>query len=169
MKSEIRILSIRQPWAYLITAGIKAIENRIWTTGYRGPVLIHAARRPAETSIQQIERKFRVVVPRDLRRGGVVGIAGIADVLTSSDNPFFEGPYGFALVGAQMLPFMPCAGALGLRVAPPSLAERVEQRILAQVRAAVHAANAARSTLCSDRPNFAAPHRRRIRSKRLPT
>lgn len=169
MKSDIRILSVRQPWAYLITAGIKTIENRIWATTYRGPVLIYAAQRPAETPIHQIERKFRIVVPRDLRRGGVVGIAGIADVLTSSGDPIFEGPYGFVLVGAHMLPFMPCAGALGLRVAPPSLVERVEQRILAQVSAAVRAAHAARSTLCSDRPDFAASHRRRIRSKRLPT
>jgi hypothetical protein len=39
-------LSIRQPWAWLIIAGHKDVENRSWTTTYRGPLLIHAARRP---------------------------------------------------------------------------------------------------------------------------
>jgi hypothetical protein len=38
-----KILSIRQPWAYLITRGSKNIENRSWPTNYRGPVLIHAS------------------------------------------------------------------------------------------------------------------------------
>jgi hypothetical protein len=37
-----KALSIRQPWAHLIVAGIKQIENRTWTTRYRGPLLIHA-------------------------------------------------------------------------------------------------------------------------------
>lgn len=38
-----KALSIKQPWAYLIAAGIKDIENRTWQTKYRGKVLIHAS------------------------------------------------------------------------------------------------------------------------------
>ncbi|QES88839.1 ASCH domain-containing protein [Rhizosphaericola mali] len=38
-----KTLTIRQPWASLIVAGIKDIENRTWKTSYRGPLLIHAA------------------------------------------------------------------------------------------------------------------------------
>jgi ASCH domain len=38
-----KILSIRQPWAYLIANGQKNIENRTWLTNYRGPFLIHAS------------------------------------------------------------------------------------------------------------------------------
>lgn len=38
-----KALSIKQPWAYLIAAGIKDIENRTWKTSYRGRVLIHAS------------------------------------------------------------------------------------------------------------------------------
>jgi predicted kinase len=38
-------LSIRRPWAHLITAGHKQVENRTWSTSYRGPVAIHAGQR----------------------------------------------------------------------------------------------------------------------------
>ena len=36
-------ISIKNPWAYLICAGIKDIENRTWKTKFRGRVLIHAS------------------------------------------------------------------------------------------------------------------------------
>ena len=39
---EMRALSIRQPWAWLIVNGHKDIENRSWRTKYRGPFLVHA-------------------------------------------------------------------------------------------------------------------------------
>lgn len=35
-------LTIKQPWAALIIAGIKDVENRSWTTPHRGLLLIHA-------------------------------------------------------------------------------------------------------------------------------
>jgi hypothetical protein len=35
-------LSIRQPYAWLIVHGIKPVENRTWSTKFRGRVLIHA-------------------------------------------------------------------------------------------------------------------------------
>lgn len=42
--SEIRALSLTQPWASLIALGAKQMETRSWPTKYRGPVLIHAAK-----------------------------------------------------------------------------------------------------------------------------
>ena len=39
MITPCKILSVRQPWAHL--TGDKRIENRSWTTPYRGPLLIH--------------------------------------------------------------------------------------------------------------------------------
>ena len=39
-----KTLSIKQPWAYLIAAGIKDIENRTWQTKFRGKILIHATK-----------------------------------------------------------------------------------------------------------------------------
>ena len=39
-----KVLSVRQPWAWLIVAGHKDIENRKWYTNHRGPLLIHASK-----------------------------------------------------------------------------------------------------------------------------
>ena len=38
-----KILSLRQPYAYLVTRGTKNIENRSRPTRYRGPFLVHAS------------------------------------------------------------------------------------------------------------------------------
>jgi hypothetical protein len=38
-----KTLSVRQPYATLICAGIKTVENRTWKTDYRGRILIHAS------------------------------------------------------------------------------------------------------------------------------
>jgi hypothetical protein len=38
-----KTLSVKQPHATLICAGIKRVENRTWTTDYRGRLLIHAS------------------------------------------------------------------------------------------------------------------------------
>lgn len=42
--NEIRVLSIRQQWAGLIMSGQKIVENRSWSTKYRGRIFIHASR-----------------------------------------------------------------------------------------------------------------------------
>ena len=38
------VISVRQPWAWLIMNAGKDIENRTWRTDVRGRVLIHAAK-----------------------------------------------------------------------------------------------------------------------------
>lgn len=43
-----KALSLWQPWATLIAIGAKMIETRGWCTSYRGPLVIHAAKRPDE-------------------------------------------------------------------------------------------------------------------------
>lgn len=40
-----RALSLWQPWASAIASGAKTIETRSWSTDYRGPLAIHAAKR----------------------------------------------------------------------------------------------------------------------------
>lgn len=40
-----KALTLHQPWATLIAAGIKTIETRSWSTKHRGPLAIHAAAR----------------------------------------------------------------------------------------------------------------------------
>lgn len=40
-----KALSLWQPWATLIACGSKTIETRSWSTNYRGPIAIHAAKK----------------------------------------------------------------------------------------------------------------------------
>jgi len=46
----LKALSIKQPWAGLIAHGIKTIETRIWTTKYRGDILICASKTKDQTA-----------------------------------------------------------------------------------------------------------------------
>ncbi|MEM9149882.1 MAG: ASCH domain-containing protein [Cyanobacteria bacterium P01_F01_bin.3] len=41
-----KIITLWQPWASLVAYGLKHYETRSWATNYRGPLLIHAAKRP---------------------------------------------------------------------------------------------------------------------------
>lgn len=43
--TEMRALTIWQPWASLVACGAKIYETRSWATKYRGPIAIHAAKR----------------------------------------------------------------------------------------------------------------------------
>ena len=38
-----KTLSVKQPYASFICHGIKTVENRTWSTDYRGKILIHAS------------------------------------------------------------------------------------------------------------------------------
>jgi hypothetical protein len=109
-----KALSIRQPWAHLIAHGVKRIENRSWQTDYRGPLLIHAGARWYDEPIEDIERRYRITIPRELPLGGIVGIADLIDIVERSDDPFFVGPFGWVLANTRPLPFRAMPGQLGL-------------------------------------------------------
>lgn len=63
---HVKALSLWQPWASLIALGVKTIETRSWSTKYRGPLAIHAAKRAPEagSSIGDY-RVTRARTPRD--------------------------------------------------------------------------------------------------------
>jgi hypothetical protein len=121
-----KALSIRQPWAHLIVHEGKTIENRSWSTRYRGPVLIHAAKGMTDEEFRDAMKFVDTVFPTEsivklarrarasnAPRGGIIGRATLVDVVSQSDSPWFFGPFGFVLEDIQPLPFRPCKGALG--------------------------------------------------------
>jgi hypothetical protein len=97
-----KAISIRQPWAHLVVSGIKTIENRHWSTDYRGVVLIHASVNRDRDAHHDL-RRLRVRVPDELPRGVLIGYAELVDVIMDSSDRFFTGPYGFVLRNAQPL------------------------------------------------------------------
>ena len=78
MSIIINAITIRQPWAWLIAAGHKTVENRTWTTKHRGPLLIHAGLSLDDEGYRAAER-LGIVVP-DVARGAVVGIVDLIGI-----------------------------------------------------------------------------------------
>lgn len=48
-----KVLSVRQPWAWALVTGIKDVENLNWATSYRGALAIHAGKAYDMTSREQ--------------------------------------------------------------------------------------------------------------------
>ena len=112
-----KAISIRQPWAALIVAGIKDIENRSWPTQFRGKVLIHAAQKIDKAGIEMMKKMGlqKPFIDSLLQyTGGVIGEAEIVDCVKKSDSGWWEGPYGFVLKNAKVLKFKPMKGKLGI-------------------------------------------------------
>lgn len=115
-----KILSIRQPWEWLIVNGHKEIENRNWPTKLRGEFLVHASK---GMTTAEYNTAFAVAAYADvniklpdfelLERGGIVGIAEITDCVVDSNSPWFVGDFGFVIRNARPLPFVPMRGMLG--------------------------------------------------------
>ena len=129
-----KALSIRQPWAHAILTAGKRIENRTWSTPFRGEFLIHAAKGCTELEMQSAlysireclqhpVARARVTGPVIVRgfveapRGGIVGRARLVDGLQPTETPtepwHAPGQYGFVLEDVQEFPFRPLRGALG--------------------------------------------------------
>lgn len=125
----VKCLSIRQPYAHwlanphlFINAGIrpKVVENRDWTTRYRGPLFIHASKACEEDALDYWERRcpeLRAIVPQDPKdyvRGAIIGRAALVDVVSESDDPWFCGEYGFVLADAYPIEPVTLRGQLKL-------------------------------------------------------
>jgi hypothetical protein len=128
-----KVLVIRQPWAWLIVNGFKPLENRSRRTHYRGPFLIQASSRP-EPNFEAIRRKVRerfgIEIPdsRALQYGGIIGAAQLVDCLYPLDpgalpahaEEWHEpGNFAWMLERARTLPFLRRSGSLGLIDATP--------------------------------------------------
>jgi len=110
-----KALSVRQPFALLIVAGIKDIENRSWPTKYRGRILIHAAKKVDTEAMKKFDMLQYMTDAINHYRGGIIGEVEIVDCVEESNSPWFEnGCYGFVLKNAKKREFIPLRGKLGI-------------------------------------------------------
>ena len=111
-----KVLSIRQPWAWLIVNGHKNIENRSWGTRFRGEFLIHAGLKDDEQdhilqwafskdliTVEEWRRATNELYDSNLMRGAIIGKATLIDVVEEHDSEWFFGPKGFILTDAKPL------------------------------------------------------------------
>jgi hypothetical protein len=148
-----RAITIWQPWASLIAVGAKSIETRSWPTRYRGPLLIHAAKRwDAELDFQARYARDKLTlmlfrppseaheragsIPIGEATGKVVAVATLADCrpMAAAPDPinaefghFGPGRWGWVLSGVRPLPSpIPWRGAQGLWDVPAELQQAVQ-------------------------------------------
>lgn len=108
------VLSVRQPWAWLIGAGRKTVENRTWTTAHRGLLWIHASGTVDEGD--DVESFVSLLAPgprsrpRDPPTGAIVAAAYLAEVVPEEHRPAWayqlvtaSGPYLWFLSAAAPL------------------------------------------------------------------
>jgi hypothetical protein len=118
-----KALSIQQPWAWLIVHADeypdpKRIENRTWSTKFRGDVLVHAGKtfdRAGYESIVSRWPAFKSILPApdQFNCGGIVGKVSIVDCVQEYESRWFNGRHGFVLERPHPLPFVALRGMLG--------------------------------------------------------
>lgn len=112
---EPRALSVRQPWADLITDGRKTIENRSWAPRYRGLLLVHASKTVDWTAVRRC-------MPGDYSpiTGAIIGSVRLIDITTDGRESAWRDPiyrYGWVLAAAQRFADpIPYRGQCGLFV-----------------------------------------------------
>lgn len=98
-----KALTIRQPWASLIAAGVKTIETRSWSTKYRGPLAIHAGKATPDGLWEggdwaiawdgnpRNAFAYRHILSNriDLPLGAVVATCTLADVVPITDKIYY--------------------------------------------------------------------------------
>lgn len=77
-----KALSLWQPWASAVALGWKKIETRHWSTAYRGPLAIHAAKRwtADEREEWEIACEIHGLSPEPPPLGAIVATARLVDV-----------------------------------------------------------------------------------------
>jgi len=111
-KFEVPVISVKQPWAWLIANGHQDILSRHSGTAVRGVVLVYAAR-------EWDKRDFEIAsdlawamqvdgmpLPQELNCGGIVGVAWVKDCVQQSDSLWFTGPHGIVLGYARPVQFV---------------------------------------------------------------
>lgn len=134
--TDIRALTVKQPWATLIASGVKDVENRTWVPSrFAGPVLIHAAATVDKTAYSHEhvgKALFEAVGNDELPTGAVIAIAGTVrphrDGIGGHCYPLGEDDcWHWVLSDVRRLPRpVPAKGRLGLWIPDPELLAAVE-------------------------------------------
>lgn len=108
-----RALSIRQPHAQAILAGMKLIEYRSWPTAHRGLLLIHAGKALDREALAD----YPALDVASLARGALVGAVDLVEV-----EPDGTGGFAWSLASPRrLMQPIPYPGRLGLFVVDDSL------------------------------------------------
>ena len=128
-----KALTLWQPWATLVAIGAKRIETRSWSTTYRGPLAIHAARSKKGHEMYWREpfhnelKAYHYHAPAELPHGRIIAVCELADILPTAEvrgivesremafGDYADGRFAWRLENVRKLPIeMPVQGHQGL-------------------------------------------------------
>ena len=78
--TDARGLTLLNPWAAAIVAGTKRVENRSWSTRWRGLLLIHAGKGWDRPGIDACQARGFDPAGHNVDTGAIVGLAQLVDV-----------------------------------------------------------------------------------------
>jgi hypothetical protein len=114
-------LTVRQPWAAAIfwASPPKDVENRMWRTGYRGRLLIHAGTRADPGWRHSPQAAVLAAIPEERRtlHGVIIGSVELTDCIPDSDSPWTRRTNRWRWVLADPQPWaepVPARGQMGL-------------------------------------------------------
>ena len=124
-----KALTICQPYAELIALLEKPVENRTWTTDYRGPLAIHAGKSRDWLGPGDMERYPDMAFGAFVAVGNLVACLRVNSITSSHDpkmialaaNVHTEGPWCWVLDNVRRIDPIPYRGAQGLWDAPDDL------------------------------------------------
>ena len=129
-------LSVRQPWAWALVHGGKDVENRTEMAIRNGRMRAQIGKRIAIHAGKGMTREeyesaadFMISLavgcpdPADLLRGGIIGTAFLASVVSEHTSKWFFGPRGLCLIRPEPVPFIGASGELGMFSWGPSFAQ----------------------------------------------
>lgn len=99
-----KALTVKQPWASLIIAGYKPVENRIWYTHHRGPLAIHAGTGTDSDGMRDHARLVNKIVKTfgPLPHEAVLGTVTLVDCIDDSRSRFADpGAWHWKLANAH--------------------------------------------------------------------
>jgi hypothetical protein len=108
----LKALTVRQPWASLIVAGVKDVENRSKPIKYRGRLAIHSSLRINEEAMEEFGHLIDTSVPL----GAIIGSVDVVDCVVASPSQWaMNGYYHWVLANPHQLKrIRPMKGSLGL-------------------------------------------------------
>ncbi len=143
--SELRALTLCQPWATLVVIGAKPWETRTWATRYRGPLIIHASGSRyglVKCQNQPAIHTALAAVGLDLATlplGAVVGTAEVIECWPTEDlsedvrdafGDYGPGRYAWYVARARALATpVVCHGRQRLWKVPASCAARIQSAL----------------------------------------
>jgi hypothetical protein len=85
-EKTIKALSIKQPWAGLIIAGIKPVENRSWMTYYSGRLAIVSSAKPDAQAMRDMESQLGKLPAACYVNGSILGTVDMTGAIWEADD-----------------------------------------------------------------------------------